>query len=255
MSNPERRPSAVCPGLVRREDGTFFCTYAGRPVNPYAMPCFLDYITCPVYIRYRAEAKAKPVEKVPEAKPQVAEEKVVEKPVEVVRDFEDLVIDDLRNLLSEYEGKVQELDTKWRDYEQSVLNTRGEFDKVRILIEHHLELLRRTIMMYEFNLKELEYRRSLGILDEEQYSKLREEINNKLDRLRKVFEEFTNRFDNIVSSLVTHIKRVLLLVPSPEIGKMRLVLARLDELLREGKITYEVYDKLKRELESLVSGV
>ncbi len=255
MSAPERRPSAVCPGLVRREDGTFICSYANRPVNPYAMPCFLDYITCPIYIRYRAEAKAKPVEK-PEAKP-VAEEKAVEKPVEqvITREFEDLVIEDLSNMLTTYESKIQELDMKWRDYEQSVLSTRNDFDRTRVLIEHHLELLKRTILMYELNLKELEYRKSIGIIDEEQYSKLREEITSKLDRLRKTFEEFANRFDSVISSITTHVKRVLLLAPSPELGKMRLVLARLDELLREGKITYEMYDKLKRELENLISGV
>ena len=247
----------MCPGLVRREDGTFICSYANRPINPYAMSCFLDYITCPIYIRYRAEARTRPPEK-PEAKPVAEEKPAVEKPVTepaVMREFEDLVVEDLGGLLSTYENKVQELDMKWRDYEQSVLSTRSEFDKTRVLIEHHLELLKRTILMYELSLKELEYRRSIGMIDEEQYNKLREEITGRLDKLRKTFEEYANKFDNLIANLSAHIKRVLLLVPSPEVGKMRLVLARLDELLREGKITYEIYDKLKRELENIVGGV
>ncbi len=248
------RSGAVCPALKRQGD-TYICEYTGRPVNPYAWSCLLDYYTCPIYIRHRAAAKA--AEK-PEQKPAEAtvttETPAETRPVEIAKEYEELIVDDLRRLISEYENRVQDLNDKWNTYERSVNDARTSFSKDRIIIEHHLELLKRAIIMYESDLKELDYRRTVGLLDDEQYVKLREEIENRLEKLKREYEELSRRYNEVINGISTHVKRLITVTPSLEISKMRLVLARLDELLREGKITQEIYEKLKREIENLVGG-
>ncbi len=255
------RSGAVCPALKRQGD-TYICEYTGRPVNPYAWSCLLDYYTCPIYIRHQAAAKAaeKPEQRLVEsAETTTAASAAITaeaKPAEVTtpREYEELIIDDLRRIISEYENKVQDLNEKWNTYEKSVNDTRLSFSKDRILIEHHLELLKRAIIMYETDLKELDYRRSVGLLDDEQYVKLRDEIESRLSKLKKEYEELSRRYGEVTSGISTHVRRLLTITPSLEVSKMRLVLARLDELLREGKISQEIYEKLKREIESLVGG-
>ncbi len=259
------RSGAVCPALKRQGD-TYICEYTGRPVNPYAWSCLLDYYTCPIYIRHRAaaakaveKAEQKPAEATAETTvtaPAPAAPSVEAKPAETVmpKEYEELIIDDLRRIISEYENKVQDLNDKWSTYERSVNDTRLSFSRDRILIEHHLELLKRAIIMYETDLKELDYRRSVGLLDEEQYIKLRDEIENRLSKLKREYEELSRRYSEVTSGISTHVKRLLAITPTLEVSKMRLVLARLDELLREGKISQEIYEKLKREIESLVGG-
>ncbi len=248
--------SAVCPAL-RREGDMYICSFTNKPVNPYAWYCFLDYITCPIYIRHRAAIETKPetqqVQTIESAEVKPVETKPVEVAVKPSREYEDMIIEDLEKIIQDFENRVSELDRKWREYEEYVNNTRTQFDKQRILIEHHLELLKRIISMYELDLKELDYRKDLGILDDEQYSKLREEIENRLSKLRRVFDELYRRFEYISGGIISHVKKLLTVVPTPEVGKMRVILTRLDELLRDGKISREVYERLKRELESLLS--
>ncbi|NPA69486.1 MAG: hypothetical protein GXO26_01640 [Crenarchaeota archaeon] len=254
--------SAVCPAL-RKEGEIYICSFTGKPVNPYAWYCFLDYVTCPIYIRHRGSST------VVEAKPETstAEAKVEEKretlesreealPTIEVRpsgEYEDMIMEDLKRIIEEFERKVSELDRRWKEYEDFVNNVRTLFDRERILVEHHLELLKRVISMYELDLKELDYRRDLGILDDEQYSKLREEIENRLAKLRREYEELIRRFEYVTNGVLSHVKKLLTVVPTPEVGKLRVVLMKLDELLRDGKISREVYERLKRELESLLS--
>ncbi|NPA22887.1 MAG: hypothetical protein GXO23_01125 [Crenarchaeota archaeon] len=261
---------AVCPAL-RKEGEVYICNFTGKPVNPYAWYCFFDYITCPIYIRHRGTSTV--VEAKPETGPQLTEaraeteekgevseearETVTPSPVEIsVRpsgEYEDMIMDDLKRIIEDFEHRVSELDRKWKEYEDAVNTVRALFDKERILVEHHLELLKRVISMYELDLKELDYRKDLGILDDEQYSKLREEIENRLARLRREYEELIRRFDYVTNGVLSHVKKLLTVVPTPEVGKLRVVLMKLDELLRDGKISREVYDRLKRELESLLS--
>ncbi len=250
--------SAVCPAL-RREGDMYICSFTNKPVNPYAWYCFLDYVTCPIYVRHRSATETKPetatstqqVELKSEIKP--VEVKPVEVSVRPLKEYEDMIVEDLERMIKEFEDRVSELDRKWKEYEDYVNNTRTLFDKERIIIEHHLELLKRVISMYELDLKELDYRKDLGILDDEQYSKLREEIENRLSKLRRQFEELYRRFEYVSGGVLSHVKKLLTVIPTPEIGKMRVILTRLDEFLRDGKISREVYERLKRELESLVS--
>ncbi len=260
--------SAVCPAL-RKEGDVYTCSFTGKPVNPYAWYCFLDYVTCPIYIRHRGTST------VVEAKPETSTVQAETKPSEEVEatateevreeapsleistrpsgEYEDMIMEDLKKIIEDFERRVSDLDRKWKEYEDAVNNVRTLFDKERILVEHHLELLKRVISMYELDLKELDYRRDLGILDDEQYSKLREEIENKLARLRKEYEELIRRFEYVTSGVFSHVKKLLTVIPTPEVGKLRVVLMKLDELLRDGKISKEVYERLKRELESLLS--
>ncbi|NPB00353.1 MAG: hypothetical protein GXO10_03165 [Crenarchaeota archaeon] len=258
--------SAVCPAL-RKEGEIYICNFTGKPVNPYAWYCFLDYVTCPIYIRHRGTSTV--VEAKPESSTVSSEAKVEEERREVTEarreeavtslevrpsgEYEDMIMEDLKRIIEEFERKVSELDRRWKEYEDYVNNVRTLFDKERILVEHHLELLKRVISMYELDLKELDYRKDLGILDDEQYSKLREEIENRLAKLRREYEELIRRFEYVTNGVLSHVKKLLTVIPTPEVGKLRVVLMKLDELLKDGKISREVYERLKRELESLLS--
>lgn len=244
---------AVCPLLKKTEEG-YVCGAVNRSVNPEAWYCFMDYISCPLYINYIRRQRAQvPTQAVTQAQQAVTTEV---KPVVTVTqqavarvsisEPEDEVINKLRGMVESMQGIVKELNDIWANYEGKVNAAKGELDKNAYLITQYISSLEGIKANLEESIKELEYRRNAGIIDESSYSRARDYIDKRLSNITQQLNEIKDTYRKIQESILTHYRRVL--SESTEAAKVKLSLAKLEELYRTGKVSKEVYERIKAEL-------
>jgi len=234
---------SACPAL-RRTEGGFVCNYTEKPIDPFGWYCIGNYTECPVYVRYKKEVRQEPPKI--EAVAQIAPPQ----PREIAADFERAIKPAAENIISKYDDVVKKLDAAWQDYESSVMNYRRQWDLEKTSLLRIIDVLNNTISSYEKLLNELELRSEL--LPESSFSDLRNEILQKLDNLRNLLYEIENKYKTLEEGLNIHFKRVLNTSTNAEVLGLRISIRRLEELLKEGRISAEVYEELKRELEAYV---
>ena len=254
---------AVCPGLERTANG-YVCTYAQRPINPFQWYCFGDYFECPIYVQYmkskgpQAKAEVKPsqtVQPLQQQAQQVTTAPTVVAParVEVTGEAEDELIRNGEAIISKFEGSAKALNDKWKDYENSVQTTRQSWETEKTRLRRYMVILERIRNKYSEDLKEVELRRSMGLIGDDTYNKLKDDIQKKLDKVDGKLKELNARYQEVESTITQHYRRLLLTTVTPEISKLKLSLAKLEEMYRDGKISKDVYEKLKAEIEGVIS--
>jgi chromosome segregation ATPase len=257
---------AVCPGLERTASG-YVCTYAQRPINPFQWYCFGDYYECPIYIQYirsrgaQAKAEAKPAQTVQPLQQVQQTQQAVATPttvtatarVEITSDTEDELIRSSEAIISKFEVSTKALNDKWRDYESSVQSAKKSWDGEKVKLRRYIMILEKIRNKYSDDLKEIEVRKSMGLIDNDTYNKLRESILKKLDKIDNKLKELNSKYQEIENVINQHYKKLLLTTVTPEISKLKLSLAKLEEMYRDGKISKEIYEKLKAEIEGVLS--
>ncbi|WP_054857702.1 hypothetical protein [Vulcanisaeta sp. JCM 16159] len=257
---------AVCPGLERTASG-YVCTYAQRPINPFQWYCFGDYFECPIYVQYmktkgaQAKAEVKPSQTVqPLQQAQQQTQQVVTAPVtvtttrvETTGDAEDELIRNSETIISKFEGNAKALNDKWKDYENSVQATRQSWELEKARLKRYIIILERIRNKYSEDLKEIELRKNMGLINNDAYNKLRDSIQKKLDKISDKLKELNSRYQDVETTITQHYKRLLMTTVTPEVSKLKLSLAKLEEMYRDGKISKEVYEKLKAEIEGVIS--
>jgi len=86
----------------------------------------------------------------------------------------------------------------------------------------------------------------------EAYAATRKDLEAKLEALRELLDEVKAKYTALEEGLGVHFRRVLSTSTSAEVISLKLSLSKLEELLKEGKISRETYEKLKKELEELL---
>lgn len=238
---------SVCPAL-RKVEGGFVCGYTGKPVNPFDWYCIGNYAECPVYVRYRAQQPAQTSRQEQTQVVQLAQVAQVEK---AEADFDKAIKPVVDNVVMKYDEMLRKLDEAWQGYESSVLSYKRQWEVEKLVLRRSIDLLTSTIANYEKALKELELKRDL--MPEDQYDKARQEIEEKLNGLKALLDDVERRYSSIEEVLDRHFKRVLATSTNAEVINLRVSLSRLDELLKEGKISREAYERLKKELEGVLA--
>lgn len=239
---------SVCPAL-RRVEGGFVCSYNNKPIDPFSWYCIGNYTECPIFIRFSREV-TRPAAPPPEAAPKPLAEVLplaAEKPS---GEFERAIKPVIDNVILKFDDLVKKLDGAWKEYEENVVNIRRQWEVEKMSLLRSQELLSRTIADYEKNLAELELKRDF--LPPEAYEQLRRDLEEKLASLRALLDEVKAKYDALEESLGVHFRRVLSTSTSAEVISLKLSLSKLEELLQEGKISRETYERLKKELEELV---
>ncbi|WP_291999370.1 hypothetical protein [Caldivirga sp.] len=241
----------VCP-LLKKTEGGYICGAVDRTVNPEAWYCFMDFPSCPLYINYVRRQKGQETQAVAQTQQVTTEVKPIvtvtqQVPVRTaISEPEDEAVNKLRSILDSMQGRVKALDETWKDYEDKANTAKSELDKNEHLIMQYIASLEGIKANLEESIKELEYRRSAGIIDEESYSKARDYVDKRLSNVSQQLSEMKEMFNKIQESILTHYKRVL--SESTEAAKVKLSLAKLEELYRTGKVSKEVYEKIKAQL-------
>ncbi|MEZ0320218.1 MAG: hypothetical protein ABWK05_09570 [Pyrobaculum sp.] len=240
---------SVCPAL-RRGEGGFVCGYTNKAIDPFSWYCIGNYTECPIYIRYAREEKkqaAAPrreeeLKPVAEVLPLAAERPEAE--------FEKAIKPVVDNVVLKYDDLVKKLDNAWKEYENDVVNVKRQWEVEKMSLLRVREILSNTITDYEKMLAELELKKDF--LPEDSYEQLRKDLEGKLESLKNLLTEVQSKYEALEEGLGAHFKRVLSTSTSAEVISLKLSLSKLDELLREGKISRETYEKLKKELEELL---
>lgn len=239
---------SICPAL-RRVEGGFVCGYTGKPVNPFDWYCIGNYAECPVYVRYKSQQPTA-AQTTRQEQPQVVQLAQVTQAERAEADFDKAIKPVVDNVVMKYDEVLRKLDEAWQGYESSVLSYKRQWEVEKLVVKRSIDLLASTIANYERALKELELKR--GLIPEEQYDRVRREIEEKLEGLKALLNDVEQRYSSIEEVLDKHFKRVLTTSTNAEVINLRVSLSKLDELLKEGKISREAYERLKKELEDIL---
>ncbi len=256
MSSPN-----ICPGLRKDEKGKFYCAYAGgTEVDPAYMPCLSDYWECPYYISYkeREEELEKEVEVEEEHKEEIQEtafeekalERVEEVPVEVPK--EEKIEERLTERLDEISSKAVDLNRLWETYDKEARLLIDQWEEIKDELEKYLMSIQQSIDTYISELSKLDVKYKVGIIDEELYNELKSDLERKISEKRFLQDELIKKLNEAERLVMPHFKRVKVSEVKPEIAKLRIALSKLEQKYREGKVSEEVYLKLKGELENKI---
>jgi len=235
--------STICPYLYRDEKGMFVCSVTGKTIDPLTLPCLTKYVECILYRRARERAEApEEGEEVEEVKPEV-EEVIEVVPVPTVIEEGEVVLQNLNEAARE----LEKLDRLWSEYEDSTRNFLNRWERIKTHAEAQIKVLEELIDVIKSEIEELDVKADLGLMDKNYYRIRREELERKLrnyeerlSRLNSIFESNTKRAEE-------HLKKIMSARPIAE-SKLRLTLMKLEDLRKEGKLSEEIYIKLKEEL-------
>ncbi|MEM0277478.1 MAG: hypothetical protein QW677_07390 [Pyrobaculum sp.] len=237
---------SVCP-VLRRGEGGFVCGYTNRPIDPFSWYCVGNYSECPIFIRYSREARPAPK---PEEVPKPLAEVLSIAAERPETEFEKAIKPVIDNVVLKYDDMVKKLDSMWSEYEGNVVNARRQWEVEKMALLRAQDLLNRTIGDYEKMLAELELKREF--MPPDAFENTRRDLSERLEALRNLLEEVRSKYNALEEGLSSHFRRVLATSTSAEVISLKLSLSKLEELLKEGKISRETYEKLKSELEGLL---
>ncbi len=240
-----------CPVLRRAEVG-FMCGYTNKPIDPFSWYCILNYGECPIYIRHTRERRVGEVPRVEEPRVEEPPKPLVEvvSPERLESEFEKAIKPVVDNVVLKYDEAVRKLDNSWRDYESGVINIKRQWEVDKLSLYRARELLYKTVATYERALTELDLRKDFMPADV--YQESRRELENRLDHMRSLIEDVESKLGAIEENLGAHFKRVLSTSTTAEVISLKLSLSKLEELLREGKISQQTYERLKKEVEQVL---
>lgn len=245
---------------MKRSEQGYVCSLNNKPVNPFVWYCVGNYVECPIYVSNKDKLSEAPREEPQEVR---AEPKPAPPPEQTIIpltsapevksvDVDEGVTSFIDAVLSKYEDYVRSLDSEWSKYESDVIGGRKSWEVEKVRLMEHLNLINNTIEAYEKRLKELDVRRMLGTIPEEKYLELRDNIQAKIGKLSELSAAFSSRLRLVEEGLKTHMRRIVSTSTRPDAIGVRYALERLENLVMEGRISRELYEKLKAELEELV---
>lgn len=235
------------------------CEAAGRFVDPGLMPCIANYRECSYYIaRARVHSGISPaLTPAPGAQPLARTEIVArleeQTPPQLIgeRGAEELE-EEVSRMLRDVEGLAIELNEKWSAYEEGARRLLKMWEETSSSGAHVLRALNDVINMYERLLNNLGLLLDSGRLSQKAYEELKSEAESNLNNFKRRREELERVMKSVERLITPHIQRVKVSEAKPEIGKLRISLMKLEQMFKEGKVSEEVYEKMKKELEERI---
>jgi len=228
--------AAYCPALYRVDD-KFMCKFSESEVNPALLPCLSDYTTCPVYIR---AMKAKAAE----------EEEGVEvtetMPVEVSP------VEDIFSKLASIERDLMRLNSHWASYESATKEVLKKWLETREDVLKRLSSIDQIVQSLMNEKKELEVWREMGLISEECYEKEAKELEERVSKLEDERSRLVDYLEKLEQATDSHHKRIIVATARAEISKLKISLAKLNQLFERGEIDKETYERVRSEIEAKI---
>lgn len=228
--------AVYCPALYRVDD-KFMCKFSESEVNPALLPCLSDYATCPVYIR---AMKAKPSE----------EEGAVE--VTETVPIEALPVEDIFSKLASIERDLMRLNSHWASYESATKEVLKRWLETREDVLKRLSSIDQIVQSLMNEKKELEIWKEMGLISEEYYEKEAKELKERVDRLEDERSKLVDYLEKLEEATDSHHKRIIIASARAEISKLKISLAKLNQLFERGEIDKETYERVRSEIEAKI---
>ena len=228
--------AAYCPALYRVDD-KFMCKFSESEVNPALLPCLSDYTTCPVYIR-AMKAKA--------AEEEEGVEVVETMPVEVSP------VEDIFSKLASIERDLMRLNSHWASYESATKEVLKKWLETREDVLKRLSSIDQIVQSLMNEKKELEVWREMGLISEECYEKEAKELEERVSKLEDERSRLVDYLEKLEQATDSHHKRIIVATARAEISKLKISLAKLNQLFEKGEIDKETYERVRSEIEAKI---
>ncbi len=153
--------------------------------------------------------------------------------------------------LKELEGMLDQIDRLWNEYQSSVLKTFEVWQDLKGILLSKIAELQGLIDYCKEKLKELDVKMKIGLIDEDEANKLKDEIKTTLDRATESLAKFEEWLSTFNRRIENHLRIVLSQVYAPEAEEIKARLSKIEELYKEGKISESLYNRLKSIIEAL----
>lgn len=247
--------SAVCPYLYRDREGRFRCEASGNVVDPGLMPCLSNYRECPVFAAATAKPARPPaIEAETEAVVTTAEEAPLEEiraPVPIEKGIEE-VEEEVTRKIRMAEEMAMNLNEKWKEYEETARQLMRLWEETSMNGRHALEAVSSVVDLYEKILENLDTLLKSGRISERSYDELKKETQSNLEKYKNIKNDLESALKNAERLVIPHIQRVKVAEARPELGKLRLALMKLEQMFKEGKVSQETYERMRKELEARI---
>lgn len=160
----------------------------------------------------------------------------------------------LEERFNHYKEGVKRLDEAWISYRNAVNDLKREWDSEYPLIESRVNQLRNGIEGLKKQIEEVEVKREIGLIDDESYNKLINELNNAMGELSKMYDEARGLLNELESGLMNHWIRSID-VSAVSQDTVENLTKNLDEAKANGQISEETYNRLKRDLNLLIKAL
>lgn len=149
-----------------------------------------------------------------------------------------------------YEDGVKRLDDAWLSYRNSVNDLKREWDSEYPIIKARVNQIKSGIENLKNRIEEAEVKREIGLIDDETYNKLINDLNRAIDELGKLYDEVNGSLNGVENRIMNHWLRSID-VASMSQRSIEDALKSLEEARSNGQISEETYGRLKRDLEML----
>ncbi|MCX8181191.1 MAG: hypothetical protein N3E41_07460 [Thermofilaceae archaeon] len=248
--------SAVCPYLYRDREGKFKCDVSGEFVDPGLMPCLANFRECPLYARAKTATTTTLRPHTPEVAPPgeaplyLTEREAtsrLEIPTSLEKGVEEME-EEVAQRIKAIEITVSDLDEKWKIYEEDAKKLMKTWEDVSTNGNHTLRALNNVIELYEKLLDNLNILLQSKRISDKSYETLKKDLENNLENYKTIRNNIGQALKNAERLVMPHIQRIKVAEARPELGKLRLSLMKLEQLYKEGKVSQEVFEKMRNEL-------
>ncbi|MEM3833480.1 MAG: hypothetical protein QW128_07860 [Thermoprotei archaeon] len=144
------------------------------------------------------------------------------------------MLNELNSAWHQYETKVKEIIERWNTEKEKILS--------RILNE------RSGLNSMLVREEELEGRKIIGLITDEEYNTLKAKINEEKKIIENKIKELTEHIISFEKELSLHRKRLNLPIKQEDLNTLNKKLADLENAKEKGMISNTTYEKLKQEI-------
>jgi len=147
--------------------------------------------------------------------------------------------------IKEFDDRLSALDTMWSEYHSGVIRALELWRDLKREIQGKIAELQGLIEYCQERLKEVDIKAKIGLIDEGEASALSEELRMTIDESNETLSRLQKELANTNSRVEEHIRRVALQVLLSSEKEFKERIARLESLYREGRISEELYKKMR----------
>jgi len=147
--------------------------------------------------------------------------------------------------IKEFDDRLSALDTMWSEYHSGVIRALELWRDLKREIQGKIAELQGLIEYCQERLKEVDIKAKIGLIDEGEASALSEELRMTINESSETLSRLQKELANTNSRVEEHIRRVALQVLLSSEKEFKERIARLESLYREGKISEELYKKMR----------
>lgn len=160
----------------------------------------------------------------------------------------------LADRVREFSERLSALDSMWSDYHASVMRALELWHDLRREVQSRIAELQGLIDYCQDRLRDVQVKARIGLISEEEASRICEELRRTLDESAATLESLRSELSRLEGRVEEHVRRLMaefLISDAEEFARRA---ARIEELYREGRIGEGLYRKVMSLMSLLRSG-